>query len=81
MNQIVTLCILGNFSCFFLSSADFFSKLTFSKNSFRNTFRVSYSLDPDQASRFVRPDLGPNYLLRSPTEEKVRTLPGKEFYF
>ena len=43
-----------------LSSSVFFSKLTFSKNSFRNTIRVSNSLDPDQAS--VWPDLGPNCL-------------------
>ena len=33
----------------FLSSADFFSKLTFSKNSFMSTIRVSDSLDSDQA--------------------------------
>ena len=33
----------------FLSSADFFSKSTFSKNSFRNAFGVSNTLDPDQA--------------------------------
>ena len=40
----------------FLSSADIFpSKSTFSKNYFRNTIRVSNSLDPDQA---------PNYLQR-----------------
>ena len=32
-----------------LLSADFFSKLVFSKNSFRNTIRVSNILDPDQA--------------------------------
>ena len=44
----------------FLSSADFFSKLTFWKNSFRNTIRMSNNLDPDQARRFVGPDLGPN---------------------
>ena len=31
-----------------LLSADFFSKLTFAKNSFRNTIRVSNGLDPDQ---------------------------------
>ena len=62
----------------FLSSADFFSKLTFSKKYFRNTIRVSYSLDPDQARHSVRPDLGPNYLLGPPTDDKVRTLPGKE---
>ena len=35
-----------------LSSADFFlSKLTFSKNSFDSTFRVSNGLDPDQFCR------------------------------
>ena len=32
----------------FLSSADFFQKLTFSKNYFRNTIRVPNSLDPDR---------------------------------
>ena len=36
----------------------------FLKNSFRNTIRVSNSLDPDQAGHFVRPDLGPNCLQR-----------------
>ena len=33
----------------FLASTDFFSKSTFSENSFRNTIRVSSGLDPDQA--------------------------------
>ena len=37
-----------------------FSKSTFSKNSFRNTIRVSNSLDPDQARHFVGPDLNRN---------------------
>ena len=32
----------------------------FSKNSFRNTIRVSNRLDPDQAQHFVGPDLGTN---------------------
>ena len=45
-----------------LSSADFFSKLTSLKYSFRNIIRVSISLDPDQARRFVWLDLGPNCL-------------------
>ena len=36
----------------------------FSKSSFSNTFRVSNSLDPDQARRIVGPDLGPNCLQR-----------------
>ena len=44
----VTLCMQGIFSNF-LSSADFFSKLTLSKNYFGNTIRVSNSLDPDGA--------------------------------
>ena len=38
----------------------FLSKSSFLKNSFRNTIRVSNSLDPDQARHFVGPDLGPN---------------------
>ena len=34
----------------------------FSKKSFGNISMVSNSLDPDQAGRFVGPDLGPNCL-------------------
>ena len=60
--ESLTLCKLGDFACFFLSSAAFFSKLTFSQNSFRNTIRVSNGLDPDQDQYFVGPDLGPNCL-------------------
>ena len=51
IGKIVSLCMLCNFACF-LSFADFFfffSKSSFSKNSFRNTIRVTNSLDPDQA--------------------------------
>ena len=48
----------------FLSSADFFSKSTFSKNYFRNIIRVSNSMDPEQARLFVGPDLGPYWLQR-----------------
>ena len=64
-----TLCKLGNFSLFFLSS-DFFSKLTFSKNSFRNTITGSYSLDLDQAQHSVGPDLCPNCLQRDQQQMK-----------
>ena len=48
----------------FLSSACFFSKSTFLKNSFRNAIRMSSSLDPDQARHVVGPDLDPNCLQR-----------------
>ena len=48
----------------FLSSANFFPKLTFSKNSFGITIRVANRLDPDQARHFVGPDLVPNCLQR-----------------
>ena len=50
---LLTLCLLGNFSYFFFVCR-FFSKSTFSKNSFRNTISVSNGLDPDQARRFRR---------------------------
>ena len=63
----LTLCLLGNFSCFFVICW-FFSKSTFLKNSFRNTIRVSNSLDPDQARHFVGPDLGPNCLQKLSAE-------------
>ena len=42
---------------------------TFSKNSFRNTIRVSNSLDPHQARWFVGPDLGPNCLQKLSANE------------
>ena len=44
-----------------LLSADF-SKLTFSKNYFRNTIKVSNCLDLDQIRQSFGPDLGPNCL-------------------
>ena len=56
----------------FLLSMDFFFffKLTISKTSFRNTIRVSNSLDQDQAQCFVGPDLGPNCLQRLSADNK-----------
>ena len=42
------------------SSAYFFSKSTFSENSFRNTIRVSNSLDPDQARQLSANDTSKN---------------------
>ena len=49
LDVVLTLCMLGNFFKHFGGLLIFFSKLTFSKNSIRNTIRVSNSLDPDQA--------------------------------
>ena len=49
----------------FLSSTEyFFFKINIFQNSFRNTIRVSKSLDQDLAWHFVRPDLSPNCLQR-----------------
>ena len=50
--------MLGNFACFFVF-ADFFN-INFFKNSFRNTIRVSNSLDPDQARHLCWPNVGPD---------------------
>ena len=50
-----------------------FSKMTFSKNSFRNTIRVSKGWDPDQDRHSVGPDLGPNCLQRLSADNKVAT--------
>ena len=61
--------MLGNFACIFVVFYFFFGffcrlHFYFKKKSFRNTIRVSNSLDPDQARRFVGHDLGPNCLQR-----------------
>ena len=56
-----------------LSSDDFFSKLTFSKITFRNTIGISNSLDPDQDKRNVGPDLGPNCLQRLSADDNLAT--------
>ena len=44
---------------------------------FRYTIRVSKSLDPDQARRFVRPDPGPNCLLMLSVDGKSRNWQAK----
>ena len=68
------ICLMGNLLCFFVI-CQLFSKSTFSKNSFRNAIRVSNSLNPDQARRLVRPELGPNCLQTLSADET--TLIGK----
>ena len=40
------------------------------QKAFRNTIRVSNSLDPDQARHFVGPDLGPKCLQRLSADDK-----------
>ena len=61
IQQHLTLCMLGNFSCI-LSSADFCSKLTFSKRFFHDIIKVSIKVGQEQARQFVGPGLGPDYL-------------------
>ena len=53
--------------------ADFFQNQHFQKNSFRNTNRVSNSVELDQAWPLVGPDLGPNCLQRYSADDKVTT--------
>ena len=61
----------------FLSSVDFF-KINFKKKKcFWNTIRVSNSLNPDKAPRFVGPDLGPNCLQRLSADDNSRHERGK----
>ena len=52
-----TLCMLHNFLCICCHLLTFtFFKINIFKNSFRNTFRVSNGLDPDQDRHSVGPD-------------------------
>ena len=55
----------------FLSSADY-------KKIFRNTIRVSNSLDPDQARQNIRPDMDPNCLQRFSSDDTIINLLGKQ---
>ena len=49
-----------------------FVRINIFENSFRNTIRVSNSLDPDQAGQNVRPDLGPSCLQKLELEDTRR---------
>ena len=57
----LTLCLLGDFHAF-LSSAIFFFKINYFEKFFKEYHHSANSLDPDQARRFVGPDLGSNCL-------------------
>ena len=56
----------------FLSSAVFFQNQLSRKKYFRNTIRVSNSLDPDQARPYVGPDQGPKCFQRLSAEDISR---------
>ena len=56
----------------FWLSADFFQNQLFRKKYFRNSTRVSNSLDSDQARQFVGPDLDPNCLQKLSAEDTSR---------
>ena len=64
-----TLCMLDEFCMYFYPLLNF-SKVSFSKNSFRNNIRVPNRLEPDQALHVVRPDVGPNCLQRLSADNK-----------
>ena len=70
----VTPCKLGNFSCFCCCLLTI-SKLTFAKDSFRNTIRVSNNLEANQDVHSVGPDLGPHLfaqVISTASKERVQ---------
>ena len=69
--------MLSNFSCF-CCQLTFFKINFFKKKSFRNTFRVSSNLVPDQDRHLVSPDLGPNCLQRFSASQRTKDSARKE---
>ena len=67
------------FFMFFFVLAELFQNQLFLKNYFRNTIRVSNSLDPDKGRHSVRPDLVPNSLQKLSAYD-TRRLPSMIFY-
>ena len=65
-------CLYAGYFCMLFCRLWIFFFLIFQKKSFRNTIRVSNSLDPHQAQCFVEPDLGPNCLQRLSADDKIR---------
>ena len=72
---IFTLCMMGNFSSFFVVYR-FFSKLNFFKKLFQEYYQ-GVSLDLDPARHSVGPDLGPNCLQSLSAEDKICRYKGK----
>ena len=60
-----------------LSSADFFLKINFFENSFRNPIRMPNSFDHDKDLQNVGPDLGPNCFQRRSVDDKVAASKGR----
>ena len=67
----LTLCLMGTFHAF-LSSPDFFFKLLLFIKVSQEHIRVSNNLDPDQARRFVGPNLNQNCLQRLSADASCR---------
>ena len=76
----LTLCMLGNFHAFVDICSLFLISINFKifKNSFRNTIRVSNSLDPDRDRHSVSPDLGPNCFAKNISRRQKLPLARKE---
>ena len=72
LHKIALYLSVGEFCMLVCRLQTYFSKLTFSKNYFRITIRVSNSLDPDQAQHVVGPDLGPNCLQKLSADDTSR---------
>ena len=68
----VNFLFAGYFFMLLLTSADFFTNLTFSKSLkiFMKTIKVSNRLATDQDRHSVGPDLGPNCLQRLSSDNK-----------
>ena len=62
--SFVKLCPMRKFSCFFSRLLIFVFKINCFEKMFKEYLGASNRLDPDQARRFVEPDLGPNCLLK-----------------
>ena len=80
-NGILTLCMLGNFACFFVVCRFFFfffsNYIFFLKKKFQEYHSVNNNLGPDLARHFVEPDLDPNCLQRLSADDKSRHSRGK----
>ena len=64
--MLLTLWMLGNFSCL---CCHLLPRLK--KKSFSNTIRVSNGLDPDQDRQNVHPDLGPKMFAKFISRQQI----------